>query len=131
MQLGFQVFFVDDDGALRNIPWPTYVGLYFDFPSIRLPEYAGRAVRCVHVVVEMEDRVPVGMLESVFFLAHFNPEGGMDQDKLVERQRLAIDMQGSHTEGRQVRDRHEAEIVGKAVRPRVPLEPHAGRGSPL
>ena len=100
MQLGFRVFFVDDDGALRSIPWPTYVGLYFDFPSIRFPEYAGRAVRCVHVVVEMEDRVPVGMLESVFFLTHFNPEGGMDQDKKVERQRLAIDMRGSRTEGR-------------------------------
>jgi hypothetical protein len=52
------------------------------------------------VVIEMEDRVPVGMLESVFFLTHFNPEGGMDQDKKVERQRLAIGMRGSRREGR-------------------------------
>jgi len=34
----------------------------------------------------------VGMLESVFFITHFNAEGGMDQDKKVERQRLATDM---------------------------------------
>jgi len=95
MQLGFRIFFVDDSGALRDIPWPTYVGLYFDFPSIRFPEYAGKAVKCVHVVLEMEDRVPVGMLESVFFITHFNAEGGMDQDKKVERQRLAIDMRDS------------------------------------
>lgn len=40
------------------------------------------------------------MLDSVFFLTHFNPEGGMDQNKKVERQRLAIDMRGSHTEKR-------------------------------
>jgi len=104
MQLGFRIFFVDDSGALRDIPWPTYVGLYFDFPSIRFPEYASKAVKCVHVVVEMKDRVPVGLLESVFFITHFNGEGGMDQEKKVERQRLALDMREGRPEKRRGKD---------------------------
>ena len=92
MDVGFRIFFLDEDGSLRNIPWQTYVGLYFEFPSVRFPEYAGKAVRCVHVVVELEDRVPVSILESVFFITHFNSDGGIDQEKKVERQRLATDM---------------------------------------
>jgi hypothetical protein len=98
MEVGFRVFFVEDDGSLRNIPWPTYVGLYFESPSIRFPEYAGRAMRCVHVVIEMEDRRPVGLLESIFFITHFNAEGAMDQDKKVERQRLAVDIRGGRSQ---------------------------------
>ncbi len=112
MEVGFRVFFVEDDGSLRNIPWPTYVGLYFEFPSIRFPEYAGKAVRCVHVVIEMADRKPVGLLESIFFITHFNAEGGMDQEKKVERQRLAVDIRGGRSE----------KVSGKSVidmRPRL------------
>jgi hypothetical protein len=105
MEVGFRVFFVEDDGSLRNIPWPTYVGLYFEFPSIRFPEYAGKAMRCVHVVIEMEDRTPVGLLESIFFITHFNAEGGMDQEKKVERQRLAVD----------IRSRRSEQVPGKSV----------------
>jgi hypothetical protein len=95
MDVGFRIFFLDKDGTLRNIPWQTYVGLYFEFPSVRFPEYAGKAVRCVHVVVELEDRVPANILESVFFITHFNADGGIDRKKKVERQRLATDMQGA------------------------------------
>ena len=98
MQLGFRVFFVEDDGCLRSIPWPTYVGLYFGFPTVRFPEYAGRAMRCVHVVIEMEDRVPIGLLETIFFITHFNTDGGMDQDKKVERQRLTMDIRALQSE---------------------------------
>ena len=68
------------------------MGLYFEFPSIRFPEYSGKAVKCVHVVVELEDKVPVAIMESIFFITHFNSMGGIHQEKKVERQRLATDM---------------------------------------
>jgi hypothetical protein len=89
MNFGFRVFFLEEDGSLRSIPWPTYVGLYSGFPAIRFPEYSGKAVKCVHVVVELENKVPVSILESIFFVTHFDKNGGMDQEKKVERQRIA------------------------------------------
>jgi hypothetical protein len=95
MDIGFRVFFLQEDGSLRNIPWPTYVSLYFGFPSVRFPEYSGRAVKCVHVVVELEERAPVSILESIFFITHFNMDGGIDQEKKVERQQLATNMRGA------------------------------------
>jgi hypothetical protein len=100
MDIGFRVFFLEEDGSLRNVPWPTYVGLYFEFPSVRFPEYAGKAVKCVHVVVELEDRSPVAVLESIFFITHFNLDGGIDQEKKVERQRLATGMRVSSPDKR-------------------------------
>lgn len=103
MDIGFRVFFLEEDGSLRNIPWQTYVGLYFGFPSIRFPEYASKAVKCVHVVTELEDRTPVAILESVFFITHFSFEGGIDQEKKVERQRLATDMRGVNPDEREAK----------------------------
>lgn len=95
MDIGFRVFFLEEDGSLRNVAWQTYVGLYFGFPSVRFPEYSGKAVKCVHAVVELEERVPVAILETVFFVTHFNREGGIDQEKKVRRQRVAGDQDGS------------------------------------
>ncbi len=92
MQIAFRVFFVQDDGSLRMIPWATFVGLYFDFPSISFPEYAGRAVRSIHTVVELENKVPIQIVESLFFITHFDTRGKMDQQKKVERQRLTTAM---------------------------------------
>lgn len=89
MDIGFRVFFLEEDGNLRNVPWQTYVGLYSGFPSVRFPEYSGKAVKCVHVVVELEDRAPVAILESVFFITHFDEDGRIDREKKVERQRIA------------------------------------------
>jgi len=100
MDVGFRLFFLEEDGSLRDIPWPTYVGLYFEFPSIRFPEYAGKAVRCVHVMVELEDRTPVAIRERIFFVTYFNPDGRIDQEKKVERHRLAVAMQIHGLDGR-------------------------------
>jgi hypothetical protein len=92
MEMGFRVFFLEDSGFLRPIPWATFVGLYFSFPSIRFPEYAGQAVKSIHAVVELQDKAPVQILESLFFITHFDGEGNMDPAKRAERQQLAIAM---------------------------------------
>ena len=45
-------------------------------------------------------------MESIFFITHFNSEGGIDQEKKVERQRLATDMRinGGRKKGESVID---------------------------
>ncbi len=92
MELGFRVFFLEDNGHIRPIPWATFVGLYFNFPSIRFPEYAGQAIKSIHAVVELADKVPVQILESIFFITHFDAAGNMDPTKKTERQKLAVAM---------------------------------------
>jgi hypothetical protein len=96
MEVAFRVFFVEDNGSLRTIPWTTFVGLYFDFPSVRFPEYAGRAIRSIHTVVELRNKAPSRILKSVFFITHFDPNGKMDEQKKVERQKLTAIM-GANT----------------------------------
>ena len=92
MEMGFRVFFLEDSGLLRPIPWATFVGLYFNFPSIRFPEYAGQAIKSIHAVVELEEKVPVQIVESLFFVTHFDSHGSMDSKKKAERQQLAMAM---------------------------------------
>ena len=92
MDIGFRMFFLKDDGSLRSIPWPMFIGLYFDFPSISFPEYAGRRIKSVHTVIELENKAPIQILESLFFITHFDSTGKMDQKKKVERQRLTTAM---------------------------------------
>ncbi len=96
MDIGFRLFFLEDDGSLRNIPWSTFVGLYFDFPSISFPEYAGRAMKSIHTVVELENKAPAQIRESLFFITHFDSTGKMDQERKVERQRLTTAMGKGH-----------------------------------
>lgn len=97
MEMGFRVFFLEDNGFLRPIPWATFVGLYFNFPSISFPEYAGLAVRSIHTVVELENKVPVQILESLFFITHFDSHGAMDAQMKAQRQELALAMARSPT----------------------------------
>jgi hypothetical protein len=102
MEMGFRVFFLEESGYLRPIPWATFVGLYFNFPSIRFPEYAGQAIKSIHTVVELEDRAPVQILESLFFITHFDRNGAMDPAKKAERQQLAITMARTPPEAEQL-----------------------------
>jgi hypothetical protein len=85
MDIGFRVYFLGDDGSLRGIPWPLFVGLYAGISSISFPEYAKKNVKSVHVVIEMADGSPLEILETVFFLTYFDHHGHMGKKTQTER----------------------------------------------
>lgn len=88
MPLASRVFFLEENGALKAIAWRAYERLCFGDPSAKFPEYAGKAVRGVHAVVEVENGVPVSIVEMNFFITYFGEDGGIDRDRNLEAQRL-------------------------------------------
>ena len=84
------MFFLEEDGSFRSIPWSKYLGLYQGDPSVRFPKYAQKAVKCVSVTLELEDRTPISILRTDFFVTYFNKSGGIDERKKEEALRLAV-----------------------------------------
>lgn len=94
MGLGSRMFFFEEDGAHRSVPWGRYMRLYQGDPSVRFPEYAGKAVKCVSVVIELEDLIPLSVLRTDFFVTYFDGRGLIDRTKKEEALRLAVNMAG-------------------------------------
>jgi hypothetical protein len=86
MAIVSRVFFIEENGGIRSIPWQRYERLYFGDTSAAFPELAGKAVKGIHVVVE--DRLPVSIVEINYFLTYFNDKGAIDQEKKREAQLL-------------------------------------------
>lgn len=94
MGLSSRMFFLEEDGSFRSIPWSRYLGLYQGDPSVRFPEYAQKAVKCVSVLIELEDRTPISVIRTDFFVTYFDKFGGIDERKKEEALRLAVNMAG-------------------------------------
>ena len=61
------------------MPWSRYELLYKGDPSTRFPEYARKAVKCVSVVIELEDRI------ADFFITYFDESGRIDHARKYPR----------------------------------------------
>lgn len=61
-------------------------------PDERLPQYAGKRVRYVHVVLEMVDRKPVRIVMAQYSYFSFDSAGRIDADELQKELRLGVDM---------------------------------------
>ncbi len=94
MGVGSRMFFVEEDGTLRSVPWSRYELLCKGHPSARFPGYAGKAVKCVSVVIELEDRIPISVLRLDFFITYFDGRGRIDRTAKEEALRLAVNMAG-------------------------------------
>ena len=127
MGLGSRMFFFEEDGTLRSMPWSRYMRLYEGDPSVRFHEYAGKAVKCVSVVIELKDRIPLSVLRTDFFITYFDGKGRMDQTKKEEALKLAVNMAGPDlTEPGQglVIDAHQR-LSAKRYRDQLRMGPHA------
>ena len=92
------MFFLEENGSFRPIPWSRYLGLYQGDPSVRFPEYARKAVKCVSVTLELEHRTPISVIRTDFFVTYFDRSGGIDEKKKEESLRLAVNMAGPDVE---------------------------------
>lgn len=95
-----RVFFLEENGDPRLIPWQRYERLYFRDPAIRFPEYACRDVKGVHAVVELEDRTPLSIVETNFFVTYFDQDGRIDRERKLEAQRLLAKIRRDGSSGR-------------------------------
>ena len=78
MGLGFRIFFVNDDDSLQRTSLAKYERLYREDSNERLPQYAGKRVRCAVVVLLLEDRKPQSIARIDCNRILFDTEGRVD-----------------------------------------------------
>ena len=86
MGIGLRVFLVDDDDSIRSLPVSRYERLH---AGERLPEHAGKRVRCAEVGVEFYMRKPMGIIWTNFHILPFDSEGRIDAAEMKKQDRLA------------------------------------------
>ena len=84
-----RVFIVNNDDSLRRIPLARYTRLYNHDPGESIPEYAGKRVRCVMVILEVDRRIPLEILHVDYFFLPFDTGGRFDTAEEV-RERESV-----------------------------------------
>ena len=92
MGLGMRIFLVNDDGLLERLPFGRYNRLIRHDLNERLPQYAGRRVRCAVIVVESKNRKPIEVLKRQFSYLSFDSDGRLMADGDDSEARLAMEM---------------------------------------
>ncbi len=92
MGLGMRVFIVKDDGSLEHLPFGKYNQLLRRDAKARLPEYAGKRVRCAVMVVETINRKPIEIVKSQFSYLLFDSDGRLHAERDEGEARLAMEM---------------------------------------
>jgi hypothetical protein len=87
-----RVFLLDEDGSIRPIPLARFERLWECDPNERLPECAGKRVRCVVVILEVQQRRPVEILHLDWSWLPFDSSGSLEETQLEIQRRVAIDM---------------------------------------
>ena len=78
MGTGFRVFLIDHNGVLRRISMRQYERLIEPDSAERLPEYAGKKLRFVFVVLDLLRRIPVAIRHIDYFMLSFDASGRVD-----------------------------------------------------
>ncbi len=92
MGLGFRVFFIDENDSLRRFSLAQYESLFRGDPGVRLPEYAGKRIRCAVVVLNVEGRKPQSIAWIDSLLVPFDHEGKIDVGEMERRARNAWEL---------------------------------------
>jgi len=96
MGTGFRLFFVNDDDSLYRMPMARYERLLRLEPQERLPEYAGKRVRCVLVVLDVLGRTPLDIRHIDHFLLSLDAEGRIDPNAWDRETQLVGEMVDFH-----------------------------------
>ena len=99
-----RIFFIGDDNSLLRIARAQYERLISHDPAARLPQYAGKSVRCATVVLEMLDREPVEIIHIGYSIIRFDKNGRFDVAQDEKEMQLAQQYISSlHEEPQQAR----------------------------
>jgi hypothetical protein len=92
MGLGSRIFLVNDDGSLQRLSLARYERLLHRDPKERLPQYAGKRIRYVLVVLEIENRRPTEVILVQYSYLSFDSEGRIDAAEREKQASLAVDI---------------------------------------
>lgn len=84
-----RVYFFSDDGSVTRLPAAKFNRMWHQEGEDRIEQFAGKAVRCLVVYVELQERVPVDVAHFDSPIFYFDDEGRFDSDRQSEALRLS------------------------------------------
>ncbi len=92
MGTGIRIFLANDDGSLKRFPLARFERLFQHKPEECLPQYAGKRVRYVLVIVDLVNREPVEIIGIQYPILTFDSKGKIDAAELEKEMRLGVNM---------------------------------------
>ena len=90
MGVGTRIFLVNDDDSLKRFPLAKLERLRKG--EEYLPEYAGKRMRYAFVVMEMQNRKPIGIYIIQYSYLSFDSKGRIDAAEGEKEAMLAVNM---------------------------------------
>ncbi len=87
MGIGFRIFLIDDNDSLQRLSVARYQRLTDSESGERLPQYAGKRVRCAMVYLEVERRIPQSILRIDYTIMPFDKKGRIDRSEQEKEMR--------------------------------------------
>ena len=101
MGTSIRILFVDDDDSIWRVPLTRFERLIDRDPKECFPQYAGKRLRYVEVILELYQRKPVQILRILYFILPFDSEGRIDAAEQEKERRLGMEMVPPIHAGRQ------------------------------
>jgi hypothetical protein len=79
-------------GSIRRLPINRFNRLVSWYTDERFPEYAGKRLRYALIVIELENRKPVGIVRTEYSYFAFDSKGRLRDDEREKATRLSMDM---------------------------------------
>jgi len=92
MGIGTRIFLVSNDDTLQPLSLARFERLRRHDPEEGLPQYACKRVRYALVVLETENRRPVGIHLIQYSYLPFDSEGKLDAAEMEKAASLAVDI---------------------------------------
>ena len=92
MGIGSRIFLVNDDDSVQRLSMAKFERLHRRDPEERLPEYAGKRVRYVFVILEIENRKPIDIILVQHSYLPLDSEGRIDTVEMEKAASLAVDI---------------------------------------
>ena len=90
--MSLRIFIVNDDDSLKRLPLAKFERLRRGDPKEHLSEYAGKRMRYALVVLEMENRQPIGINLIQYSYLTIDSKGRIDAAERERGARLALEM---------------------------------------
>ncbi len=85
MGLSLKYFIYDEDNdKLKTIPLSKFEKLFNFDPSVSLKEYSGKRIKYITVVIQLENRKPISIIDMKFHIMKIDQLGRFDRDFVNE-----------------------------------------------
>ena len=78
MGIGLRVFIVHDDNSLERLSLKIYERLNKSDPNTSISKLANKSVRCIEVLLDLEERKPIAINRITYPILIFDSEGRLN-----------------------------------------------------